>query len=130
MAYSPWTGLSFTFNSQALTAYVRATSGTSVHALMQEFQPLGSAWPTPVDTGSRTHDPYVVEFMADGSATGPNVKCALGTSSTLTEVLDTGQSDSGTYIVTDVEYGVGPDQLAILTVTFTPTGTQTLDITA
>jgi len=128
LAYSKWTGLSFTFNTQDLTTYVRTVSGVGIHQTMQDFHPMGVAWPTPADTGCKSHDPLVVEFMADGAATGPNVKCALGTSSTLAMVLDTGQADGGTYIVTDVDYGVGPDQVAIITCTFTPSGTQTTDI--
>ena len=129
MAYSVWTGTAFAFNSTTLTSFVRTISGLAVHAVKQDFHPAGVAWPTPVDTGQRQQDDIVVEFMADGGASGPNVKCALGTSSTLTMTLDTGQSITGTFWVSDVEYGVSPEQDALLTCTFTPTGTVTWDLT-
>ena len=94
---------------------------------MDEWVAAGSAWPTNSDTGQRRQDPITVEFTYDGGASGPAVKCALGTSSTLTYTFATGQSVSGTFIVSEVEPGFSPENLNILTVTFTPSSTITTD---
>lgn len=131
MAYVSWKDIAdITFNSTDLKAYVRGVSGLKQNVTVQEFHPAGATYPTPVDTGSRSQDPIAVEFMFDGSASGPNVKCALGTSATLNITLATGMTKSGTFIVTDVEPSIGPDQSHLLNVTFTPTGTITDDLTA
>ena len=129
MAYFSWKDLDFTFNSTSLKAYLISINGPKVNATMQDFQPAGVSWATPLDTGMRSHEPYTCQFMFDGTASGPAIKCALGTSATLTVALGTGLSDSGTYIVSEFEVAPEADGNHKLNVTFTPTGTQTLDVT-
>lgn len=131
MAYYSWKDIAdITFASTDLKAYVIGISGLAVHATKQEFHPAGVAWPTPLDTGLRQNDDVVINFMYDGSATGPAVKCAMGTSSTFTCTLASGQSITGTFWVSDVEATVGPDQDHQLNITLTPSGTITWDVTA
>ena len=129
MAYFSWKDLDITYAGTSLKAYLISLNGPKVNAVMNEFQPAGVAWPTPLDTGMRSHDPYVAQFMFDGTASGPALKCALGTSATLTVALGTGLSDSGTYIVSDFEVAPDPGGDHKLNVTFTPTGAQVLDVT-
>ena len=130
MAYRSWKDIAdITFNSTDLKAFVKGVSGIKQNVGLQNWTAAGSAWQTNTDTGQRSQDPIVVEFMYDGTATGPNVKCALATSSTLTITFFTGESITGTFIVSDVEVVVGPDQDNELNVTFTPTGVVTLDLT-
>jgi hypothetical protein len=68
--------------------------------------------------------------MYDGGASGPGVKCAIGTSATLTITFATGMSTSGTFIVSSVEMGLTNDGNHKLTVVFTPSGTVTFDVAA
>jgi len=130
MAYHSWSDIdAVTFNSTDLKAYCRSISGLKTNVTMQDFHAAGVAWPAPVDTGMRSHDVVNIEFLFDGSASGPAVKCALGTSSTLTITLDTGLSVTGTFIVTGAEVQTGSDGSDILSVEFTPSGTITSDFT-
>ena len=132
MAYYNFDDCTFTFNSQALTAFVRSVSGVKLNAVMQDFHPMGVAWPTPVDTGLRNHDAITVEFMYDGGgAATPPTAAAVGTSSTLSLVLGSGgQSVSGTFVVTSGEIAIGSDGSHIYTAEFTPSGTITYDVAA
>jgi hypothetical protein len=130
MTIPAWKDGSFTFNSQDLSAFVASISDEKYAAVLDEFQALGTAWPAPADTGSRKMDPVTVEFMADSSATGPNVKCALGTSATLTRVFISGEQYSGTFIASEAGISSGPDKKNRLTVVFTPSGTITWDLAA
>lgn len=129
MAYRSWKDIAdITFNSTDLKAFVRSVSGIKTTATLTEFHPAGAAYPAPADSGMRVHDPVVIEFLYDGSASGPNVKCAIGTSSTLTITFYSGESVTGTFISSDVEVGTSSDGNNILTVTFTPSGTITTDL--
>ena len=132
MAYFNWDDCAFTFNSQVLTAFVKEVSGIKLNAVLQEFHPLGAAWPTPVDTGLRNQDELTVTFMYDGAgAATPPTACAAGTSSTLTLGFGTGgQSITGTFIVSSGEVTIGTDQSHTYTAVFTPTGTVTWDVAA
>lgn len=129
MGYLAWKDIDFNFNSTSLKAYMREITGLGIHCVRDDFQPAGVAWPTPLDTGMRNADDCVVVFEAEGSASGPNVKCALGTSATLTLTYGTGLTKSGTYWVSDVEPLLGSEQNHYLQVTFCPTGTITEDLT-
>lgn len=130
MAYRSWKDIAdITFNSTDLKAYVRSVSGIKQNVTMQEFHPAGVAWATPADTGMRSQDSITIEYMFDGSASGPNVKSALGTSSTLTITFYSGESITGTFICTSAEVGVSSDGSDILTCEYTPSGTITLDVT-
>lgn len=129
MAGFNWDDCTFTYNSQALTTFVRSINGVKMNANIQEFHALGSAWPAPIDTGLRNHDPIVVEFNYDGGgAATPPTACAVGTSATLTLVQGTTQSIAGTFIVSDAEIGISTDGSHSYTATFTPTGTITWDV--
>jgi hypothetical protein len=119
-----------TFNATNLRDWVNTVSGVKYAATIQEFHPAGSIWPTPLDTGMRKQDPITIEFIYDGAAAAPALKCAMGTSSTLTITFATGMSLTGTFIVTEVEMGLKSDGDHTLTVTFTPTGTITWDLAA
>ena len=104
MAYWAWKDISaVTYNSQDLKGFVAGGFNVSGHAVLDDFKPAGSAWPTPLDTGGRSVDPITIPFKYDGSATGPCVKAALGTSATMTLTHATGQSVSGTFIVSDFD---------------------------
>lgn len=130
MAYHSWEDIdAFNFNSTELKTFLKGLSGIKDNVVLQEFHPAGVAWPTPVDTGMRNHDVIQAEFMMDGSASGPAVKCALGTSSTLTYTYDTGVSVSGTFIVSSAEMTTGPDGSNLLNIEFTPSGTIATDFT-
>ncbi len=131
MAYYNWDDCTLVYNSQTLTTYVKSVSGVKYQATLDDFHPMGAAWPTPVDTGLRSHDPIVVEFVYDGGgAATPPTAAAVGTSSTLTLTLATGQTVSGTFIVSDAEIGISTEGSHTYTATFTPSGTITYDVAA
>ena len=130
MAYWAWKDISaFTYNSQDLKGFIDGGFNVKYSATLDAFSPAGAAWATPLDTGQRAVDPIQVTFKYDGSSTGPAVKAALGTSSTLTLTHATGQSVTGTFIVTDVELILTPSNMDGLQITFAPTGTVTVDYT-
>jgi len=131
MAAYSWKDATFAYNSQTLTAFVIDISGIKLNAVMQEFHPMGATFPTPLATGLYNEDELQVTFMYDGggAATAPTA-CAVGTSSTLTLTLATGQTVSGAYIVTGGELTMGPDQDHQYVATFTPSGTITWDVAA
>ena len=121
----------FLFNSQTLTAYVEDISGIKLNAMLQDFHPMGAVFPTPLDTGNRNHDAISVTFKYDGGgAATPPTACAVGTSSTLTLTLATGQTVAGTFIVSAGEVTMGPDQMHKYVAEFTPSGTITYDVAA
>ena len=130
MAYRGWKDIvDMTFNSTDLKAYVKGVDGIEQDAVLQDFKPAGTAWATPADTGARTQSDITITYMYDGSASGPNVKCALGTSATLTITFFSGESITGTFIVSKVSVNVTPDGDNELVVVFTGSGTITLDLT-
>ena len=129
MAYLSWKDLDFNFNSTSLKSYLRSLDGLGLHCVKEDFQPAGVTMPTPQDTGLRTQDDVVAVFEADGGASGPNVKCALGTSATMTITYGTGLSKTGTFWVSDVEPQMDAAHNHFLQVTFTATGTITEDLT-
>jgi hypothetical protein len=128
VAYIGWKDITaITLNSVDLKGWVVSVSGLHYQAVMDDFHPAGVAFPTPLDTGERTGDPIVVTFKADGAAGGPNVTLTMGLSSTWTITLATGQSVTGTFIVSDIDYTVGYGNLNQIQVTGTPSGTITYD---
>lgn len=131
MAYYNWDDAAVVYAAQTLTTYVKSISGVKYQATLDEFHPMGAAWPTPVDTGLRSQDPIVIEFMYDGGgAATPPTAAAVGTSSTLTLTLASGQTVSGTFIVSDAEIGISTEGSHTYTATFTPSGTITYDVAA
>ena len=130
MSYWAWKDISaFTYNSQDLKGFIDGGFNVKYVATLDAFAPAGIVWATPLDTGQRAIDPFSVTFKYDGSATGPAQKAALGTSATLTLTHATGQSITGTFIVSDVELVLTPSNMDGLICTFTPTGTVTIDYT-
>ena len=130
MAYHGWDEIvDITFNSTDLKAYVISIDGLEDEAVLEDFHPAGVVYPTPIATGTARHSVVTGTFMLDGGATGPAVKCAKGTSSTLTVTLATGLSVTGTFIANKVRSEMGPDQNHHLVVEFTPSGTITTDLT-
>jgi len=119
-----------TYNSTDLKAYVVSISGLKIAAVMQEWHAPGSVSPSAADTGMRQQEPVVIEFLYDGTASGPCLKAALGTSATLTITLATGMSITGTFIVSDAEVQIVDDGDDKYVATFTPSGTVTWDLQA
>ena len=131
MAAYSWKDCTFTYNSQVLTAFVKEISGVKLNAILDEFHPLGVVWPTPLDTGLRNHDAISVTFIYDGGgAATPPTAAAVGTSSTLSLLLATGQTVSGTFIVSSGEIQIGSDGDHKYVAEFTPSGTITYDVAA
>lgn len=128
MAYVGWKDItSLTCNSVDLKGWVVSVTGFHTVATMDDFHPAGAVYPTPLDTGERAADPVVLTFKADGAAGGPAATLPLGTSSTWTLTLATGISESGTFIVSDVEYVAAEGSLNQIQITGTPSGTITSD---
>jgi hypothetical protein len=119
-----------TFNSTDLKAFLVGISGLKRASVMEEFFPAGSAYKTRAATGMYETDPVVIEFVYDGGASGPNVKCAQDTSATLTVTFVSGQSITGTAIVTETEVVISDDKDNHLMVTLQWTGTVTYDFAA
>jgi predicted secreted protein len=131
MSYRSWVDIvDITYNSTDLKAYVISVSGLKKSSVMQNWHSAGSAFPSADATGMYQQEPVVIEFVYDDGASGPNVKCAQDTSATLTITFVSGQSISGTFIVSEVEVGTSADGDNTLTVTLTPSGTVTWDLAA
>ena len=129
MAVYAWKDISaVSYNSTDLKAWTRSITGIKQSVTLDPFHPPG-IWDTPTDTGERVQDPIVIEFEFDGAAGSPNLIAALGTSAALSITLATGQSVSGTFIVSDVEVAVAQGANTKLTATFTPTGAIVTDYT-
>lgn len=119
-----------TYNSTDLKAYVISVSGLKEAETVEEWRPPGSAYMTRDLTGLFNYDPIVIEFVYEDSATGPNVKCAKSTSATLTITLVSGQSITGTFLVSEREVVVSDEGDNHLIVTFLNNGTVTTDFAA
>ncbi len=131
MAYYSWKDIAdVTYNSSNLKAYVTSISGLKVASVKEEWRAAGAAAKTVNATGMYDYDPVVIDFIYEDSASGPNAKCAQDTSATLTVTFITGQSVTGTAIVTEREVVVGPEGDNHLVVTFEWTGGATYDTTA
>ena len=118
-----------TFNSVNLLNWTRTISGIEQTVTTDTFHPAGSVWDAPVDTGERVQSVISIQFEYDGAAGSPNVTCSLGTSATLLITIATGQTVTGTFIVTKVSPGLSQGNADTLSVDFTPTGTITVDYT-
>jgi hypothetical protein len=117
--------------TKALMPWVESISGLKLTAVMEERTPMGSAWPAPVDTGCRTQDDIVIEFLYDSASTPtPNADIALAQSATLLITLGTNQTITGTFLVADMSIEVADEKINRLTVTFKPSGTITWDLLA
>jgi hypothetical protein len=123
-----WKDCTVTFG-QALTAWVESVSGLKLDAGMEDFKPMGSAWPAPFDSGQRVLGNITIVYIYDAAATTtPNACSAIGSSGTLTIVLGTNQSIAATAIVASVEVGLGPEGATKLTVEYAPSGTGIWDL--
>lgn len=119
-----------TYNSTDLKAYVVGISGLKEAETVEEWRAPGSAYMTRDLTGLFNHDPIVIEFVYEDSASGPNVKCAKSTSATLTVTFISGQNVTGTFLVSEREVVLGDEGDNHLIVTFLNTGTVTTDFAA
>ena len=124
-----WKDCTLTYNSQVLTAWVESVSGLKYDVGMEEFKPLGSAYPAPFDSGQRILGNITVVYIFDGAATtAPNVNSVPGTSATLTIVPAASMSMACTAVVASVEVGLAPEGATKLTVEYAPSGTITWDL--
>ena len=132
MAYAGWKDITtVTWNGKALMAWVDGISGLKYSALLHERTPVGTAWSAPQDTGQRQQEDIVITFLYDSASTPtPNVDVTIGLSATLLITLRTGESVTGTFIVSDLDIAVTPEKLNLLTATFKPSGTITWDLAA
>ena len=132
MAYAGWKDLTtVTWNSKALMPWVEGISGLKYGAKLHERTPAGTAWPAPLDTGQRQQEDIVIEFLYDSAATPtPNIDVVVAASATLLITLRTGETVTGTFLVKDIDIGLTPEKLNIMTATFTPSGTITWDLAA
>ena len=132
MAYAGWKDITtVTWNGKALMAWVDGISGLKYSALLHERTPVGTAWPAPQDTGQRQQEDIVITFLYDSASTPtPNIDVTMGLSATLLITLRTGESVTGTFIVSDLDIAVTPEKLNLLTATFKPSGTITWDLAA
>jgi len=132
LAYAGWKDITtVTWNGKALMAWVDGISGLKYSALLHERTPVGTAWPAPQDTGQRQQEAIVITFLYDSASTPtPNIDVTMGLSATLLITLRTGESVTGTFIVSDLDIAVTPEKLNLLTATFKPSGTITWDLAA
>jgi len=120
-----------TFNSTDLKAFVAGgINGLEIEAIKTQWRAPGSVSKTTSVTGQYDPAPVTINFILDGTATGPAVKCAQGTSSTLTIAVGTGLSITGTAIVSKWALGIPEDGNDTLDVTFDWNGAATWDLTA
>jgi len=129
MAYHGWDEISaVTYNDTDLKAFCVGIDGLEDEAIMEDFHPPGSVYPTPIATGTSKHGVVTITWLLDGGAAGPAVKCAKGTSSTLTATIATGLSVTGMFIVSKTRIEMGADQNHHLVTELTPSGTITYDL--
>lgn len=107
-----------TFNGTDLKAYVMGIDGLEDEEVITSFRAPGSAYPKRVLTGQYNPGDPVIDFIYEGSANGPNKKCAKGTSSTLTITLKAGMSITGTAVVAKRRVGVPEEGADTLQITF------------
>lgn len=119
-----------TFNSTDLKAFVMSIDGLEIEQLTTQWRAPGSVSKTTALTGQFDPAPVVIKFILDGTATGPAVKCAQSTSSTLTITLVSGLSITGTAVVTKWALGIPEDGHDTLEVTLTWSGAATWDLAA
>jgi len=119
-----------TFNSQDLKAFVMSIDGLEIEEITTRWRAPGSASKTTALTGQFDPADVNIQFILDGTATGPAVKCALSTSATLTITFGTGLSVTGTAKVSKWSLGVPEDGHDTFTVTFVWDGAATWDLAA
>lgn len=128
--YSGKDVVDFTYNTTDLKAFVAGIDGLEENEVVDQWRALGSAYKSSKLTGQYEQSDITVTFKLDGGATGPAVKCAKGTSSTLTITLATGLSITGTFVVRSRQVQIPEEGLDQLVVVFTADGTVTWDLAA
>jgi hypothetical protein len=128
--YSAKDVVDVTFNSTDLKAFVMEISGLEIEQITTRWRAPGAASKTTALTGQFDPADVTIKFILDGTATGPAVKCAQSTSSTLTITLVSGLSITGTAKVTKWSLGIPEDGHDTLEVTFTWDGAATWDLAA
>jgi hypothetical protein len=119
-----------TFNSTDLKAFVMGIDGLDIEEITTRFRAPGAVSKTTVLTGQFDPADPTINFILDGTATGPAVKCALSTSATLTITLGTGLSITGTAKVIKWSLGIPEDGSDTLAVGFAWDGAATWDLAA
>lgn len=119
-----------TFNSTDLKAFVMGIDGLEIEEQVTRWRAPGSVSKTTALTGQFDPADTTIKFILDGTATGPAVKCALSTSSTLTITLGTGLSITGTAKVGKWSLGIPEDGHDTLDVLFYWDGAATWDLAA
>jgi len=117
-----------TYNSQDLKAFLAGGIEVDDEAVVDSWRPGGAVYPSQKLTGQSTCADIDLAFKYDGTATGPAVKCARGTSATLTLTFATGISLTGTFVVKKWAFSVPEEGLDVLTVTLAPDGAVTWDL--
>jgi len=128
--YSAKDCTAFTYNSQDLKAFLIGDISFNEEALKTEWRPPGSAYKSRKLTGQYDLGPVEVPFIYDDTATGPAVKCAKGTSATLTFTMATGLSITGVFVVTSWKFGMPQEGDDTFTVTLENDGAVTWDLAA
>lgn len=104
--------------------------GLEEEEVITEWRAPGSAYKTRALTGQYDQADVNIKFIYDGSASGPGVKCAKGTSAAFTVTLATGMSITGTAVVRKRALGIPEDGHDTLDVTLAFTGAVTWDLAA
>ena len=120
----------FTYNSQDLKAFINGDVEIADEAVKTEWRAFGSDYMSRKLTGQYNCPAISVPFVYDGTATGPAVICARGTSATLTVTLAANISFTGTFIVTNWSFGIPQEGLDTLVVTLESDGDVTWDLDA
>lgn len=121
---------SFTYNEQDLKAFINGDVEIQDEAVKTEWRAFGTDYMSRKLSGQYNCPPIQVPFVYDGTATGPGVICARGTSSTLTVALGTNISFTGTFIVSNISFGIPQEGLDTITVTLESDGDVTWDLNA
>lgn len=120
----------FTYNSQDLKAFINGDVEIADEAVKTEWRAFGADYMSRKLTGQYNCPPITAPFVYDGTATGPGVICARGTSATLTVTLASNISFTGTFIVTNWAFGIPQEGLDTIVVTLESDGDVTWDLNA
>lgn len=118
----------FTYNSQDLKAFLAGGFEIQDNGVVDEWRAAGSAYKSRKHTAEYDCPPFEVGFKYDGSATGPAVKCARGTSASMAITFGTGITFAATCVVQSWRFASPEEGLDMLYVTFASDGAVTWDL--